>query len=108
MAIEKKWIGGAIKRPPGTLREKLGAKTEKGPRGGEVKKPIPAAKLTKVISRLQKKGQGKKKLHAGEISGRAVLVQPGAGPDKTVQGVAPDQQYGGQRNQAQQDQSPWV
>ena len=50
--MTENWIQGAIKKP-GALREQLGVKE------GE---KIPEGKLTKIETRLRKKGEGDKKL----------------------------------------------
>jgi hypothetical protein len=63
---EGKWISGAIKQP-GALREELGMKTTKGPRGGKVKKPIPKELIIKKTAVLRKEAKGGKKLPEGKL-----------------------------------------
>lgn len=54
--MAEKWIQGAIKRP-GALREKMGV--EKGEK-------IPKGEISAKISKLQKEGEGDKKLSASK------------------------------------------
>ena len=60
--MAEKWIQGAIKRP-GALREKMGV--EKGEK-------IPKGEINAKISKLQKEGEGEKKLSTAK---RALLKQ---------------------------------
>lgn len=60
--MAEKWIQGAIKRP-GALREKMGVK--KGEK-------IPKGEIKSEIAKLQKEGEGEKKLSASK---RALLKQ---------------------------------